>query len=171
MDRFSKTAILHLISGVVLFALSGPIIAQSAPTADSDKPENTNETMSPSVYIESVKAKSKAKAATRSTNVNNAAKQPRVNISHQIYLKQCMPSGIDVEKITTTVTVHINQDGSVKKIDNVSQTGHTNYNEAQMGPIKSCVLQSIRNAAPFRGLEEDNYESWKSIRIRFRANG
>ncbi len=106
-------------------------------------------------------------------NVANVAatKKAKAKIGGQISIGSCIPSGIDVEKIVTTVTIRLNQNGSLAGLDSVSQSGRTDSNAPQMGPIRNCVLQSIRNAAPFRGLEVDDYESWKSIRIGFRANG
>jgi TolA protein len=104
-------------------------------------------------------------------NVANVAatKKAKAKIGGQISIG-CILDAVDVEKIITTVTIQLNQNGTIQALSNVTQAGRTDSNASQLGPVKNCVLQSIRKAAPFRGLEVDDYESWKSIRIGFKKS-
>ena len=101
----------------------------------------------------------------------NAAdiKVAKSKIGGQINVGSCIPSGVDVAQIVTTVTINLNQNGSLESLTNVSQSGKTASNTPQLKPVEQCVLSSIRKAAPFRGLDPDTYESWKTIRISFGA--
>lgn len=97
-----------------------------------------------------------------------AARKARATIGGQIPIRGC-PSGIDVNKIVTRVTINLNRNGSIKSLTNISQSGRTASNAPQMAPTQRCILNSIRAAAPFSGLNAADYQSWKSIRIGFKA--
>ena len=95
-----------------------------------------------------------------------ATARAKATIGTQIRIRGC-PSGLDVEKIVTRVTINLNRNGSIASLTNISQTGRTASNAPQLKPTESCIVNSIRAAAPFKGLEEADYASWKSIRITF----
>jgi periplasmic protein TonB len=108
---------------------------------------------------------------TGQTKQPNAAatKTAKAKIGNQIAIKGC-PDGIDADRIVTTVSINLNSNGTIASLSNVVQGGRTDSNAPQMEPTKRCVLDSIRAAAPFRGLDATEYESWKSIRIGFKAS-
>jgi len=98
-----------------------------------------------------------------------ATRRARASIGGQIRIRGC-PSGLDVKKLVTRVTINLNRNGSIASLTNISQSGATASNRPQLEPTKRCILNSIRAAAPFRGLDPADYQSWKSIRIGFKAN-
>jgi colicin import membrane protein len=98
-----------------------------------------------------------------------ATKTAKAKIGNQIAIRGC-PDGIDADRIVTTVSINLNSNGTIASLSNVVQGGRTDSNAPQMEPTKRCVLDSIRAAAPFRGLDATEYESWKSIRIGFKAS-
>ena len=86
------------------------------------------------------------------------------------YIRQCAPSGVDVNKIVTTVTLNLSASGSVTSLSGVSQRGITENNRPQAEPMQRCVTGAIRKAAPFTELNPDDYEGWKTHRMSFQPN-
>jgi colicin import membrane protein len=106
--------------------------------------------------------------APKTANVA-ATKKAKAKIGNQIRIRGC-PDGIEADRIVTTVTINLNSNGTIASLSNIAQQGRTDSNAAQMEPTKRCVLESIRAAAPFTGLDPTEFESWKSIRIGFKAS-
>lgn len=96
------------------------------------------------------------------------ARKAKVAIGNQIRIIGC-PSGVDVEKIVTNVTIELNKNGTIASLTNVTQSGRTPSNAPQMDLTRNCILSSIRKVGAFEGLDVEDYASWKSIRIGFRT--
>jgi hypothetical protein len=86
------------------------------------------------------------------------------------YVRQCAPSGVDVNKIVTTVTLNLAANGSVSSLSGISQRGITESNKPQAAPMERCVTSAIRKAAPFSELNPKDYDGWKSHRMSFQPN-
>jgi periplasmic protein TonB len=86
------------------------------------------------------------------------------------YIRQCAPSGVDVNKIVTTVTLNLAANGSVSSLSGISQRGITENNKPQAAPMERCVTSAIRKAAPFTELNPKDYDGWKMHRMSFQPN-
>jgi hypothetical protein len=51
------------------------------------------------------------------------------------------------------------------------QTGTNESNQPQAGPLKDCILQAVRAASPYNGLDPEYYDVWKTHALRLRATG
>ncbi len=77
------------------------------------------------------------------------------------------PSGLDVEKLATTVEWDLNPDGSLAGAPRViSQTGLTDANRPQADRHKEQALKAVRTAARF-DLPAQYYAAWKHLRFTF----
>jgi outer membrane biosynthesis protein TonB len=86
------------------------------------------------------------------------------------FVRQCAPSGVDVNRIITTVTINLSVNGGVTSLSGISQRGITDNNRAQAQPMERCVTGAIRKAAPFTELNAKDYDGWKSHRMSFQPN-
>jgi periplasmic protein TonB len=104
-------------------------------------------------------------------NVEAEIKTARATIAGQIRIGNCMPSGIDVNKVTTRVTVKLAKNGGLVSITEVTQTGQTASNRPQLDPIKRCIVDSIKKVTRFTGLDPETHSSWQLITVPFRSRG
>lgn len=86
------------------------------------------------------------------------------------FVRSCSPNGVGVDKILTRVSLSLNRDGSLAGLSGVSQDGVDDSNRPQAKPTETCVLNSIRRASPFSGLDDDYYDVWKTHRMAFQPN-
>lgn len=86
------------------------------------------------------------------------------------FVRSCSPNGLDVDKIATTVTLSLNPDGSLDNVSAISQRGVNENNRPQAKPTEQCVVSAIRQAQPFKGLDREYYDMWKSHRMTFQPN-
>jgi periplasmic protein TonB len=86
------------------------------------------------------------------------------------YIRQCAPSGVDVNRIITSVTLNLSASGGVASLTGISQRGLTDNNRPQAQPMERCVTSAIRKAAPFTELNPKDYEGWKTHRMSFQPN-
>jgi len=84
-------------------------------------------------------------------------------IIRQIRPHWAPPSGADSDKLRTTVTVRLNEDGSLAGEPRVtSQTGVTDSNRAQADLARDRAIRAVKLAAPFK-LPPQFYGAWKVI--------
>ena len=77
------------------------------------------------------------------------------------------PSGLDVDKLATTVEWDLDPDGSLASAPRVlSQGGITDANRAQAERHKEQALKAVRTAAPFT-LPPQYYSAWRRLRFTF----
>jgi periplasmic protein TonB len=95
----------------------------------------------------------------------------RATIAKQIRLGNCMPSGVDVNKVLTRVTVKLAKNGALVAITEVTQSGQTASNRPQLEPIKRCITDSIRKIGRFTGLDPKTHSSWELITVPFKSRG
>ncbi len=83
----------------------------------------------------------------------------------------CAPSGIDINKIETFVTLSLEPSGKLTSVRFDKQVGVTDSNQPQAGPLKDCILQAVRAASPYDGLDPEYHDVWKTHALRLRATG
>lgn len=96
-----------------------------------------------------------------------------ISIAGQIRsrVRACAPSGIDINKIETFVTLSLEQSGKLTSVRFDKQVGVTDSNQPQAGPLKDCILQAVRAASPYDGLDPEYHDVWKTHALRLRATG
>jgi hypothetical protein len=96
-----------------------------------------------------------------------------ISIAGQIRsrVRACAPSGIDINKIETFVTLSLEPSGKLTSVRFDRQVGVTDSNQPQAGPLKDCILQAVRAASPFDGLDPEYHDVWKTHALRLRATG
>lgn len=96
-----------------------------------------------------------------------------ISIAGQIRsrVRACAPSGIDINKIETFVTLSLEPSGKLTSVRFDKQVGVTDSNQPQAGPLKDCILQAVRAASPYDGLDAEYHDVWKTHALRLRATG
>ncbi len=86
-------------------------------------------------------------------------------------VESCTPTGIELDRIITTVTLSLDQSGKLLSVSYGGQTGVNDSNRPQADPLKQCILQSVKAASPYRGLDAEYHDVWKSHSMRIKARG
>lgn len=86
-------------------------------------------------------------------------------------VRACAPSGVDINKIETFVTLSLDSSGRLNSVRFDKQVGVNDSNQPQAGPLKDCILQAVRAASPYEGLDSEYYDVWKNHALRLRATG
>jgi hypothetical protein len=86
-------------------------------------------------------------------------------------VEACSPTGIELYKIITTVTLNLDPSGKLVSVSYGGQTGVTDSNRPQAEPLKQCILQAVRAASPFSNLDTEYYDVWKSHAMRIKGKG
>ena len=96
-----------------------------------------------------------------------------VSIAGQIRsrVRACAPSGVDINKIETFVTLSLEPSGKLTAVRFDKQVGLNDSNQPQAGPLKDCILQAVRAASPYDGLDPEYHDVWKTHALRLRATG
>jgi periplasmic protein TonB len=96
-----------------------------------------------------------------------------VSLASQIRsrVRACAPSGVEINKIETFVTLSLEPSGRLNSVRFDKQVGVNDSNQPQAAPLKDCILQAVRAASPFEGLDPEYHDIWKSHALRLRATG
>lgn len=96
-----------------------------------------------------------------------------VSLASQIRsrVRACAPSGVDINKIETFVTLSLDSSGRLNSVRFDKQVGVNDSNQPQAGPLKDCILQAVRAASPYEGLDAEYHDVWKNHALRLRASG
>ena len=86
-------------------------------------------------------------------------------------IERCAPTGLDIRQIETFVTLSLEPSGRVTDVRVDKQTGINDNNRPQAEPLKRCIIQAVRAASPFKGLDPDYHDIWKTHAMRLRATG
>ena len=86
-------------------------------------------------------------------------------------VRACAPSGVEISQIETFVTLSLESSGRLTNVQFNKQVGVNDSNRPQADPLKQCILQSVRAASPFSGLDPEYHDVWKSHALRLRATG
>lgn len=97
----------------------------------------------------------------------NAALGPQIRDK----IERCAPTGLDIRQIETFVTLSLDATGRLTDVRVDKQTGINDNNRPQAEPLKRCILQAVRAASPFRGLDPEYHDVWKTHAMRLRATG
>jgi hypothetical protein len=96
-----------------------------------------------------------------------------ISIAGQIRsrVRACAPTGVDINKIETFVTLSLEPSGRLASVRFDKQIGLNDTNQTQAGPLKDCILQAVRAASPYVGLDPEYHDVWKTHKLRLRATG
>ncbi|WP_397594013.1 hypothetical protein [Sphingorhabdus sp.] len=97
----------------------------------------------------------------------NAALGPQIRDK----IERCAPTGLDIRQIETFVTLNLDATGRLLDVRVDKQTGINDNNRPQAEPLKRCIIQAVRAASPFRGLDPEYHDVWKTHAMRLRATG
>jgi periplasmic protein TonB len=86
-------------------------------------------------------------------------------------VRACAPSGVEINKIETFVTLSLDSSGRLNSVRFDKQVGVNDSNQPQAAPLKDCILQAVRAASPYEGLDSEYYDVWKNHALRLRAAG
>lgn len=86
-------------------------------------------------------------------------------------IERCAPTGLDIRQIETYVTLSLEPSGRLADVRVDKQTGINDNNRPQAEPLKRCIVQAVRAASPFRGLDPEYHDVWKTHAMRLRATG
>ncbi len=86
-------------------------------------------------------------------------------------IERCAPTGLDIRQIETFVTLSLEPSGRLTDVRVDKQTGINDNNRPQAEPLKRCIIQAVRAASPFKGLDPDYHDIWKTHAMRLRATG
>jgi periplasmic protein TonB len=108
-----------------------------------------------------------AKSGAEVRRTVNAALGPQI----KPYLRGCAPSGIDVNKIETYVTLSLDRSGRLTAVSFNKQAGVNDSNRPQASTVKDCIMQAVRSASPYSGLDPEYFDIWKTHPMRMRPTG
>lgn len=78
--------------------------------------------------------------------------------------QRAAPSGADVEKLRTEVTISLSRSGAVTDVSLGDTTGVTGSNRPQVALHRERSVRAVRLAGPYQ-LPEQFYDAWKQITI------
>ena len=115
----------------------------------------------------------KAVGAPATKTATEVRRSVGVSIAGQIRsrVRACAPTGVDINKIETFVTLSLDISGKLTSVRFDRQTGLNDSNQPQAGPLKDCILQAVRAASPYNGLDPEYHDVWKTHALRLRATG
>lgn len=130
-------------------------------------------------FEDSINAVSKAPGAGKAVGTPAAKSGAEVRRSVSVSLagqirsrvRACAPSGVEINQIETFVTLSLEPSGRLTNVQFNKQTGVNDSNRPQADPLKQCILQSVRAASPFSGLDPEYHDVWKTHALRLRATG
>ena len=93
----------------------------------------------------------------------------RVSINAEVRApwNRCVVTGIDVDRLKTSIVFHLTQSGALDRIISVETTGVTASNRAQVARFEECARRAIQLAAPFAGLPAEYYSHWATYTLDF----
>ncbi len=96
-----------------------------------------------------------------------------VSLASQIRsrVRACAPSGVEINRIETFVTLSLDSSGRLNSVRFDKQVGVNDSNQPQAAPLKDCILQAVRAASPYEGLDPEYHDVWKTHALRLRATG
>jgi outer membrane biosynthesis protein TonB len=115
----------------------------------------------------------KAVGTPAAKSASEVRRSVSVSLASQIRsrVRACAPSGIDINKIETFVTLSLDSSGRLNSVRFDKQVGVNDSNQPQAGPLKDCILQAVRAASPYKGLDPEYHDVWKTHALRLRATG
>lgn len=85
------------------------------------------------------------------------------------FIPSCAPPTSDNSSLEVFVALRIDQSARLISASIYDVKGETPSNIAQVPKMKECVLQSLRQASPYK-LDLEGYDAWKDHRVRLKVN-
>jgi periplasmic protein TonB len=148
--------------------------AKSGKGATPAKPGGLSKSFEDSISnIGKAPAVGKAVGTPAAKSATEVRRSVSVSLASQIRsrVRACAPSGVDINKIETFVTLSLESSGRLSSVRFDKQVGINDSNQPQAGPLRDCILQAVRAASPYEGLDSEYYEVWKNHALRLRATG
>jgi hypothetical protein len=155
-------------------ATNAPVKQPPAKAATPTKPGGLSRTFEDSINnIGKAPGAGKAVGTPAAKTATEVRRSVGISIAGQIRtrVRACAPSGIDINKIETFVTLSLEPSGKLTSVRFDRQVGVTDSNQPQAGPLKDCILQAVRAASPYDGLDPEYHDVWKTHALRLRATG
>ncbi|MFC4293324.1 hypothetical protein ACFOWX_12945 [Sphingorhabdus arenilitoris] len=86
------------------------------------------------------------------------------------FLNKCVPNSPEINRLIFPVTVSLDSSGRATGTNIGSPSGVTDTNRPQVSPVKDCISKAINAASPFRGLDPDYHDVWKSHSMRIKPS-
>ncbi len=115
------------------------------------------------------------KGEASGTTANKSAAEYRTAASATIgaevapLVRGCAPSTSDNSSLFVYVALQISKSASLVSANIYDVQGVTPGNQAQVEPMKQCVLNSLRAASPYN-LDPDGYDTWKNHKVKLKVN-
>ena len=143
--------------------------AAPAPPKAQPQPKATRPTGRLSGLLDGVgDTPSKSKAATPPASTAGPAVQASLvgEIRRQIrpHWQRAAPTGADVEKLRTEITISLSRSGAVTDVQVGSTSGQTTSNRPQVALHRERAVRAVQLAAPYE-LPAEYYDAWKRITI------
>lgn len=84
-------------------------------------------------------------------------------------VRGCAPSTSDNSSLFVYVALQISKTASLVSANIYDVQGVTPGNQAQVEPMKQCVLNSLRAASPYN-LDPEGYDTWKNHKVKLKVN-
>lgn len=158
-------------------AAAAPKKAASAPSGKGStpaKPGGLSKSFEDSIdNIGKAPGAGKAVGTPAAKSAAEVRRSVSVSLAGQIRsrVRACAPSGIDINKIETFVTLSLDASGKLNSVRFDKQVGVNESNQPQANPLKDCILQAVRAASPYDGLDPEYHDVWKTHALRLRATG
>ena len=155
-------------------ATNAPVKQPPAKAATPTKPGGLSRNFEDSINnIGKAPGAGKAVGTPAAKTATEVRRSVGISIAGQIRsrVRACAPSGIDINKIETFVTLSLEPSGKLTSVRFDKQVGVTDSNQPQAGPLKDCIMQAVRAASPYDGLDPEYYDVWKTHALRLRATG
>ena len=78
----------------------------------------------------------------------------------------CRVTGVDVDRLRTTIVFRLAQTGALERIVSVETSGVNDSNRPQVPRFEECARRAIQLAAPFE-LPRENYSYWQTYTLDF----
>ncbi|MCC7393575.1 MAG: hypothetical protein IT553_01835 [Sphingomonadaceae bacterium] len=93
----------------------------------------------------------------------------RVSINAEVRApwNRCVVTGVDVDRLKTSIVFHLTQSGALDRIISVETTGVNASNRPQVARFEECARRAIQLAAPFAGLPAEYYSHWATYTLDF----
>jgi periplasmic protein TonB len=102
-------------------------------------------------------------AAIRTQTSNTIASEVRP------FIPNCAPPTSDNSSLRVFVQLNIGSSANLISANVYKVEGVSTSNQAQVEPMKRCVLDSLRKASPYN-LDKEQYDTWRNHKVQLKVN-
>jgi hypothetical protein len=161
-----RRSILHLYIATLAAFLSS-VATESRVIAAGPKPiENKTE-----MYRSARTTSSQASQEWAGLSDAQIQRKARIIVTMEVmrYIQMlCQPRGGNAPQIEADLTMSFRPDGFLL---NVVRKDASKSIGSPADEVQKCIVQSVRMASPYHGLDPKYFDIWKSLSIRLRARG